>query len=117
MGFVFDFQMLYLGGGLGGLILINILLGSSSALLQGQFDKTKFFQGLGKGVIISVSFLGVYFIGQLNPDVIVASVNGQDINLMVGVYLIVLSAYMWYAVDVLTKLAKLVNGKFTKVGE
>lgn len=115
---LFDIQMLHLGAGLLILICVNILLGSMTAIIQKQFNKEKFVQGLLKGVIISVSFVLVYFAGALNPDVFVASIDGQDINLMAGIYLIVLSAFAWYGVDVLSKLAKIVNGKFvTKVGE
>ena len=112
MNFVFDFQMLNLGIALLGFIIINILLGSMDTLLQKKFDKDKCIMGCIKGAIITASFVGVYFIGTLIPDVMI-DINGQEITILMAVNLIVVSGLAWYAKEVLIKLASFVKAKFS----
>lgn len=112
MSFVFDIQMFNLGIGLIGLIIINILLGSITSIIEKKFDKAKFLQGLVKGLIVTISFVGVYEIGALNPNIIVINANGQDLNLMTGIYIIVFTGFAFYAKQVFSKLATFVNGNF-----
>ena len=111
MNFVFDYEMLYLGGGLTGLILINILIGSIDGLLQRKFDITKFVSGIIKGAVVSISFIGVYVIGIFNPS-ITLEILGQELTLPMAVYMIVLGGFLWYAYEVLRKLAGFVKAKF-----
>ena len=108
-----DLNMINVGVGLLGLILINIILGSMSAILQKQFDKIKLFQGIIKGIIVTISFIGCVFIGQLNPDILVISAEGQDVNLVTGINILLITAYIWYGKEVFTKLASFVNAKIT----
>lgn len=111
MNFVFDFQMLNLGIALLGFIIINILLGSINGILERKFDKEKFINGIIKGGIVAISFVGVYFIGTLIPDVMI-DINGQEITILMAVNLIVVSGLAWYAKEVLVKLASFVKAKF-----
>lgn len=113
--FVFDTAIINLGIGLLGLILINILLGSITSIIEKRFDKAKFIQGLVKGIVVIVSFVGVFAIGVLNPNVLVLSMNGQDVNLITGINLIVLAGYLFYGKQVLTKLSSFVHGNFDVV--
>lgn len=106
---IFDIQIFTLGLSLLALICINILLGSINAIIHKDFDKIKLIQGSIKGVIICVSFIGCYFIGVLNPDIIVINANGQDINLLTAINVIILSGYIWYGKEVLIKLANFIN--------
>lgn len=109
--FVFDYQMLNLGIGLIILISINILLGSINSLLEKNFDKTKFINGCIKGVIVSVSFCGVYFVGLLNPSISL-EIMGQQLTLLMAVNTILIGGFTWYGFEVLKKLASFVNAKF-----
>jgi len=111
MNFVFDFQILYLGIGLLGLILINILLGSINSFLERKFDKEKFINGIIKGSIVIISFVGVYLIGNIVPDVIL-DINEQEVTLLMAINVIILGGFIWYAKEVLQKLASFINAKF-----
>lgn len=112
MDFILDFEMLKLGIGLLGLIIINILLGSTDGLLRKEFNKEKFIAGIIKGGIVVVSFLGVYLIGSILVPEITIDINGQQITLLMAVNLILLSAFSIYAYEVLKKLAVFVRAKF-----
>lgn len=109
--FVFDYQMLNLGIGLIILISINILLGSINSLLDRKFDKTKFINGCIKGFIISLSFVGVYCVGILNPSISL-DIAGQQLTLLMAVNVILIGGFSWYGYEVLKKLASFVNAKF-----
>ena len=110
MDITIDFQMLYLGIGLLGLVLINILLGSIDGFLQKQFDKSKLLNGIIKGGIVTSSFVGIYLIGCLVPDIMI-DINGQEITLLMAVNVIILGGFAYYAKEVLMKLASFINIK------
>ena len=109
--FVFDFQMLNLGIGLAILIVINILLGSINSLLQRTFEKEKFISGLIKGSIVTVSFLGVYAVGILNPTISL-DIAGQQLTLLMAVNVILIGGFSYYGFEVVSKLASFVGAKF-----
>lgn len=111
MNFVLDYQMIYLAAGLLGLILINILLGSISSFLERKFDLEIFVNGLIKGIIVIVSFAGVYLIGFFVPDILI-EINGQEFTLLMAVNIIVFGGFVFYAKEVLVKLSAFVNAKF-----
>lgn len=106
-----DNQMLRLGIGLLGLILINILLGSINSLFSKDFDKTKFYKGFLKGFIVILSFFGTYGIGVINPDVITMNINDVDVNLVTAIHLTVLGAFIAYGKQVIEKLSTFVSLK------
>lgn len=112
MNFIFDTQIVNLGIGLLGLILINILLGSITSIIEKKFDKAKLIQGLIKGTIVIISFIGVFVIGLLNPNVLLVSMNGQELNLVSVINAIVLAGFIFYGKQVLSKLSVFVNGNF-----
>ena len=111
MNFVFDFQVLTLGLSLLCLIGINILLGSINAVIHREFDKGKLINGSIKGGIITFSFVACYFVGTLNPDVIIINANGQDLNLLTAINILILAGYVWYGKQVIEKLAGFINVK------
>jgi len=114
--FQIDMQMLYLGIGLLGAIIINILLGSVSSILQRQFDKTKFINGIIKGAIVAICFIGVYFIGLLAPAIILININGQEVTILTAIQIILVTSFLYYIKEVIIKLAKFVNAK-VQIGE
>lgn len=111
-----DQNTLVLGGSLLGLVCINIILGSVTSFFQQEFDKRKFWVGMLKGLIVTLSFVGVCVIGKLTPEIIVINVNGQDVSLYDGTYLLMMGSYVYYGKEVLVKLSGFVQGKFN-VGE
>lgn len=102
---------LWLGLGLLTLIAINIVLGSIDALLSGSFDRGKFFRGVIKGFIVALCFAATYMVGWLTPNVLAISINGQAVNLLTAVYLVIMAGFLFYAKEVILKLAFFVNGK------
>ena len=93
-----------LSAGLILVIIANIALGSTSAIIEGNWDKVKFRNGCIKGGVISVALIAVYFAGYLNPDLMVVDIDGQTVNLMTAVSLVMIAAFTAYAVDVIKKL-------------
>lgn len=93
------------------LIIINIVLGSIDAWLTKTFDKEKFRKGTLKGFIISLCFAATYFVGYLNPNIIVVNMNGVDVDLLSAVTMAITMGYIWYGKEVITKLVALVKGK------
>lgn len=103
--------ILFLALGLLILILANIALGAVKSLFAQQFEWKKFWQGFTKGGIILVCLVAVWFAGYLNPDIAAVEINGQAVTLTMAVYLVVLSAYIWYAGQVIIKIVQILRGK------
>lgn len=100
----FDTIMIHLGVGLLMLIIANIALGSISAIIACEWDFEKFWRGAVKALVIAAALMAVYYAGYLNPDLIVIDMGGEEVNLMTAVYLLMLSAFGYYAVEVVGKL-------------
>lgn len=108
---------LYLAIGLIILIVVNIVLGSLSAMFAGDFDWKRFRTGVYKGCIIFICLALIYLAGFLNQDVIAFEVSGQAVNLMQAVYLIVFAGYVYYGKNAVEKIYKLFTGANVKIGE
>lgn len=106
--------VLRLGGGLLLLIAANIALGSLRAVFEKEWDKAVFFRGLAKGAVVALSFAAVYCAGLLNPGLVIAEVNGAEIDLAAAVHLILIAGFGYYAVAVLKKLKELLTSKRDK---
>lgn len=100
-----DNQMLMLSIGLLGLIGINIILGSINSIFDNKFNRVKLTQGIVRGIIVTGCFVATYYIGKINPNVIVVKINEVDVNLLTGVYITTLTAFVAYGEQVLKKLA------------
>lgn len=101
---ILDMTTLRLAVGLILVILANIALGSTGAIIEGDWDKVKFRNGCIKGGVVAVALIAVYFAGYLNPNLMVVDIDGQTVNLMTAVSLVMLAAFTAYAVDVIKKL-------------
>jgi len=107
-----DQNILYLGISLLALVTINIILGSISSLFQQKFDKTKLFQGIIKGIIVTGCFVTVVYVGKLTPNIIIINVNGINVDLFTATHMLMLSSYIFYGKEVLVKLSSFVSGKY-----
>ena len=101
---VIDLTIVRVGLGLVLLIVANIGLGSTGAIIDGTWDRVKFRNGCIKGAIVALALVAVWFAGYLNPDLFVVEADGQQVNLMTAVYVALLAAITAYAVDVVKKL-------------
>lgn len=93
------------------LICANILLGSFSSWFSDNFDKEKFWKGVKKGIAVILIFIAVYFAGWLVPEMQATVINGETVNLTTAMFYVVLAGFLWYAKEVLTKLAALIGGR------
>ena len=107
---------LRLGLGLLTLIAVNIILGSIDALLSGAFDPGKCRRGIIKGIIVALCFAATYLVGWINPDVLAVTINGQSVNLLTAVYLVIMAGFLFYAKEVIAKLTSFIYGKLA-IGE
>ena len=106
---VLDMTIIRLAAGLVLLIAANIALGSINAIIDGEWDQTKFRNGCIKSAVVAAALVAVYFAGYLNPNLMVVEVDGQTVNLMTAVSLAMLAAFTAYAVDVLKKLKDMLS--------
>jgi hypothetical protein len=93
------------------LICANIALGSFNSWFSEAFDKEKFWKGVKKGLVVIVIFIAVYTSGNLVPEIEATLVGGELVNLTTGMLYVVMAGFLWYAKEVITKLAVLVGGR------
>ena len=109
-----------------GLIFVmvsNILLGTSLAKLKQEFSKKKLINGLVKAGLIILSISLMYGCSYLNPNIMIATINGQEVNLISGMKLIFTAGIIYYGLQSLIKLKDLlklninIDNKDNKEGE
>jgi len=105
-------QNLLLGGSLLILVICNILLGSISNFFNQQFDKTKFIQGICKGLVIIFVFILILIVGRFNSDIMIIQVNDQNVDLETATKMLMASSYAWYGVEIYKKMTGLLSGKY-----
>ena len=86
------------------LVAVNVVLGSLNALFDGTFDRIKCRNGVIKGIIIAACFVAFYVAGRLNPDIVAIDIDGETVNVATAANLAMVTAYVLYAKDVLSKL-------------
>ena len=94
-----------------GTMLANIFLGASLAQIKSEFNKKILINGIFKAGCIIIGFLLMIGSAYLSEDIIVASLNGNDMNLLEGMRAIVIAGIILYGGNDLIKLASLFNIK------
>ena len=102
---------LKLGAGVILLIIGNIALGSIDALICRKFEKRTFLNGVIKGEIMIAVFCITYFAGWLNPDLVIVDMGEKTVSIMDAIYLVLLGAYVYYAVETIKKLKIILTRK------
>lgn len=92
-------------------MLSNILLGTSLATLKKQFNSKTFINGIIKALLIVFSIGAMYLCSYLNPSIMVANINGQEVNLISGMELIFIAGIVFYGFNSLVKLKDLLKLK------
>ena len=95
--------------GLVSAMLANVLLGVTLAKLKQEFKKEKLLSGVVKYLGIVLGVLLMYLTGYLNPDIVVANINGIKVNLMAGIELLFISGIVFYGMQDLIKLKNLLG--------
>ena len=104
-----DISSVKAGVGLLFLIAVNIILGGLQAKITNEFDWPTMKNGIIKGIIVCVCIVVVYFVGLLNYDIVAVSIGGVEMNLAVAVTTMVMASFVWYAYQVVQKIANVLN--------
>lgn len=103
--------MLNLFIGLVATMLANVLLGMTLAKLKQNFNKKKFFEGLVKVISILLGIGLMYLTSYLNPDILVANINGTNVNLIDAIKLLFMAGIIMYGSQDLIKLKDILKLK------
>ena len=87
----------------------NIALGSSLAKLKAEFNKDNLINGGVKAGMIILALILIYLCGILNPDMIIGSINQENITLMKGLEYLYTAGIVMYGTMVLGKLGKIIG--------
>ena len=106
-----DMQIVYIALGLISLMMANILLGTGLSIIDNtqEFDIKKLKKGILKSLLVIVSFSLVYVCGLLNPNVVSIDINGQTVNLISGINIMLTLSAGLYAKKVFDKLGEVIN--------
>lgn len=99
---------------LGGLVLVmisNVILGINIATLKQEFSKDKLLKGIVKSLLVVIAISFMYLCTYLNPDVLVANINGTNVGLIEGMRLLFIAGIIFYGYQDLTKLATILKIK------
>lgn len=103
--------MIKLSIGLISVMIANVIMGMTLAKLKSQFSKKKCLEGLFKIGSIVISILLMYLCSYLNSDIMVASINGMNVNLMDAIELLFTAGIVYYGSQDLIKLKDILNLK------
>lgn len=103
--------MLNLFIGLVATMLANVLLGMTLAKLKQNFNKKKMLEGLVKIISILIGVGLMYLTSYLNPDVLVANINGTNVNLIDAIKLLFMAGIVVYGSQDLIKLKDILKLK------
>lgn len=95
--------------GLVSVMVANVLLGVTLAKLKQEFEKEKLLDGLVKYAGILIGILLMYLTGYLNSDIMIATIDGIEVNLMVGIEVLFISGIIYYGMQDLIKLKNLLG--------
>ena len=103
--------MINLSIGLISVMVANVIMGITLAKLKSKFSKKKCLEGLVKIASIVISILLMYLCSYLNADIMVASINGMNVNLMDGIKLLFTAGIVYYGSQDLIKLKDILQLK------
>lgn len=90
-------------------MLANVVLGITLAKLKKEFKTDKLLNGMIKYLSMVVGVCLMCLAGNINPDVMVANINGIEMNLNDAMSIVFISGMMYYAYQDLMKLKKLLG--------
>ena len=103
--------MINLAVGLSSVMIANVIMGTTLAKLKSQFSKKKCLEGIVKILSIVVSISLMYLCSYLNSDIMVASINGMNVNLMDAIELLFTAGIVYYGSQDLIKLKDILKLK------
>ena len=103
--------MLNLFIGLASVMLANVLMGVTLAKLKQNFNKKKLLEGLVKVVSVLSGIGLMYLTSYLNPDILVANINGTNVNLINAIKFLFMAGIIMYGSQDLIKLKDILKLK------
>lgn len=103
--------MLNLFIGLVSTMVANVVLGMTLAKLKQTFNKKKMLEGLVKVVSVLSGVGLMYLTSYLNPDILVANINGTNVNLIDAIKLLFMAGIIMYGSQDLIKLKDILKLK------
>ncbi|MBQ6282301.1 MAG: phage holin family protein [Bacilli bacterium] len=88
-------------------MISNVLLGCSLATIKKEWNKNKFLNGLFKAFFIIISCILLYLCSYLNPNILIISIDGNNLNLIDGMKVIFISGISLYGYNDLIKLKEM----------
>lgn len=92
-------------------MVANTFLGVTIANLKEEFNKEKLKKGIIKYVSMIIGILLMYLAGSLNEDIMVANIDGVQVNLMAGMKILFISGIIYYGTQNLLKIRNLLGLK------
>ena len=103
--------MIKLSIGLVSVMIANVIMGMTLAKLKSNFSKKKCLEGFVKIGTIIISILLMYLCSYLNSDIMIANINGMNVNLMDGIELLFTAGIVYYGSQDLIKLKDILQLK------
>ena len=103
--------MIKLSIGLISVMIANVIMGMTLAKLKSKFSKKKCLEGIVKILSIVISISLMYLCSYLNSDIMVASINGMNVNLIDAIELLFTAGIVYYGSQDLVKLKDILQVK------
>lgn len=103
--------MIRLSIGLVSVMVANVIMGMTLAKLKSKFSKKKCLEGIVKILSIVISISLMYLCSYLNSDIMVASINGMNVNLIEAIELLFTAGIVYYGSQDLIKLKDILQVK------
>ena len=103
--------MVRLSIGLVSVMVANVIMGMTLAKLKSKFSKKKCLEGIVKILSIVISISLMYLCSYLNSDIMVASINGMNVNLIDAIELLFTAGIVYYGSQDLIKLKDILQVK------
>lgn len=103
--------MIRLSIGLVSVMIANVIMGMTLAKLKSKFSKKKCLEGIVKILSIVISISLMYLCSYLNSDIMVASINGVNVNLIDAIELLFTAGIVYYGSQDLIKLKDILQVK------
>lgn len=102
--------------GMASVMLANVIMGMTLAKLKSSFNKRKCLDGFIKIASIIISILLMYLCSYFNADIMVANINGVNVNLTDAIKLLFTAGIIYYGSQDLIKLKDILQLK-TEINE
>ncbi len=97
--------------GLASVMLANICFGITLAKIKKEFKREKLLNGVIKYIGILLGVLFMLLAGYLNQDIVVATMDNINVNLMTCLKILFISGITYYGIEDLNKLRDLLGIK------